>query len=320
MQNPTLRRAVPSLLLVLGVAGVLAAAGCSGSSKPRPFEAAPIVRRNVPEAFRNTIGAEATIGGIEPVLVSGYGFVVGLHGTGGQPLPEPIAATMERTLGLNGVNAANPMPGLPPMSPRDLLRHPDTAVVVVTAAIPPGAPRGTRFDVAIEAVNANSLDGGRLWTTELRLGPPSPLGGHVTQRLGTALGEVFENPFREPGSAEFTAARVLNGGVVTEPFDLIIQLDSPSHARARQIVSAVNSRFPDDDGVVTARGVDDSRIGLHVPSAYADRPDAFLNIVIHLPIDWQYRREYAQRYVRAMKDDPALARELAWCLVACNER
>ena len=43
-------------------------------------------------------------------------------------------------MGLNGIGRANPIPGLEApdgqgMSPRELLRHPDTAVVIVQAAI-----------------------------------------------------------------------------------------------------------------------------------------------------------------------------------------
>lgn len=311
------------VLALLGL--VTSLVGCAGgSSKPQQFAPSPAVVRDIPEIFRNTVGAEVTIGGTEPVLVSGYGFVVGLHGTGGEPLPERIAATMERQLGLNGISRANPLPGLEApdgqgLSPRDLLRHPDTAVVIVQAAIPPGAPVGTRFDLAIEAINASSLEGGRLWTTELRLGPPAPLGGYTTKRLAAGNGEVFQNPFRQPGSTDVTAARVMDGGVVTEPFDLIIQLDAPSHARARQMASAINSRFPPDDGTPTARGVSDAAVALHVPFAYADRPDVFLQIINHLPIDWQYRKEYARRYVEGIQADPTLARDLSWCLVACNE-
>lgn len=314
-------RAAP---LVALLAALLPLAGCSGSSKPRNFESAPIVVRDIPEIFRNTVGAEATINGVQPVLVSGYGLVVGLRGTGGQPLPERIAATMERQLGLNGISRANPLPGLEAadgqgLSPRELLRHPDTAVVVVQAAIPPGAPVGSRFDVAVEAINASSLEGGRLWTTELRLGPPAPLGGYTTKRLARANGEVFQNPFREPGSTDITSARIMDGGLVTEPFELMVQLDSPSHSRARQIASAINSRFPPDDGPSTARGLSDAGVALRIPSVYSDRPDVFLQIVNHLPIDWVYRKEYARRYVQAMQADPTLARDLSWCLVACNE-
>lgn len=322
---PIARRSLCSIIaLAASLAGLTACGSSGGNEKPIQFHTAPVITRDVPEILRNTIGSEATIGGVEPVLVSGYGFVVGLHGTGGEPLPERIAATMERQLGLNGISRANPMPGLisgdgQGMSPRELLRHPDTAVVVVQAAIPPGAPVGSRFDVSIEALNASSLEGGRLWTTELRVGPPAPLGGYTTKRLASASGEVFQNPFRQPGSNDILAARVMDGGVVTDPLELVLQLDTPSHSRARQMASAINSRFPPDDGPDTARGVSDAAVAIRVPSAYAERPDVFLQIISHLPIDWLYRREYARRYVEAMQSDPTLARNLSWCLVGCNE-
>jgi hypothetical protein len=137
--------------------------------------------------------------------------------------------------------------------------------------------------------------------------------------LATAVGDIFQNPFREPGSTDVISARVMDGGLVTEPFELIVQLDAPSHARARQIASAINSRFPADQQGQVARGVSDAAVALRVPAEWADRPDAFLEIVNHTPIDWQYRKEYARRCVEAMRDDPTLARDLSWCLVACNE-
>ena len=55
--------------------------GCE-SPPPEAREVQPAIVRDVPAIFRGTIGAEATLNGIEPVLVSGYGLVVGLNGTG----------------------------------------------------------------------------------------------------------------------------------------------------------------------------------------------------------------------------------------------
>ena len=149
--------------------------------------------------------------------------------------------------------------------------------------------------------------------------PSGAFGRYTTKRLAVATGSVFQNPFREPGSSDVTAARVLDGGLVTEPFQLLLQLDTPSHSRARQIVSAISSRFPPDEGGPIARGVNDAAIGLRVPTEYMRRPDVFLRIVEHTPIDWAYRREYARRYVNAVRSDPTLAQDVSWCLVACNE-
>src|SRR5690606_8363589 len=117
--------------------------------------------------LRGTIGAECSVNGIQPTLVSGLGFVVGLNGTGGLALDAAVAATMERELGLRGISrGGNGTSGtaIDGLSPRELLRDPNTAVVTVFAAIPPGAPKGATFDVYVRALNATSLEGGTLWT------------------------------------------------------------------------------------------------------------------------------------------------------------
>jgi len=74
------------------------------------------------------------------------------------------------------------------LTPERLLDSPDTAVVIVEAIIPPGSVGrqnvssgsrraqmpGTRFDIRVTAdprTGTSSLEGGVLWTTELRPGP-----------------------------------------------------------------------------------------------------------------------------------------------------
>ena len=129
--------------LTLVVLLVATLGGCSSKSKTRARTVETPVVKDVPVALRGTIGAEATVRGDELTHVSGYGLVVGLNGTGGLPLNDRIAQTMERELGLRGISVANdsrtPFAG---MSPREVLRDPAVAVVRVDAAVPIGAPAG----------------------------------------------------------------------------------------------------------------------------------------------------------------------------------
>jgi len=152
---------------------------------------------DAPDALRGTLLTQVTFNGVEPSLVGGIGFVVGLAGTGGEPLDERVAATLERQMGLMGVGETGAWEGTPleGVSPRQLLSDPNTAAVVVTAAIPPGAPEGREFDVFVRALNASSLEGGRLWTTELRIGPPRTFGETTRRLIGEAKGDIFINPF-----------------------------------------------------------------------------------------------------------------------------
>ncbi|MDX2147794.1 MAG: flagellar basal body P-ring protein FlgI [Planctomycetota bacterium] len=311
--------------LVGGMAGGMA--GCS--STPKRPERAAVPPRDVPAIMRGLIGTEANFNGIDPVLVSGYGLVVGLNGTGGGPLNDRVAAHMEREMGLMGIARANDSvnPNIAGRSPRQLLRDPSTAVVRVIAAIPPGAPEGTQFDVYVQALNATSIEGGTLWTTTLQVGDASPFGspispGRKTITLAKARGAVFINPFATPGESEDgvtrTVGRVLSGGVVSSPLKIEILLDNASMQRARLMVSAINSRFPagpgDDDD--TARGRNDSSIALRVPRRFMHEPAAFIQLVKHLQVDQSYPEVYAQMYSQALLSDPQYADELSWALEA----
>jgi hypothetical protein len=312
-------------LLALGLAGA-----CAGNKKPAPKAraVAPAIDRDVPGALRGTIGAEASIRGLSPLLVSGIGFVVGLDGTGGLPMPEEYAATMERQMGLGGVGRANDFGGtaFDGKSPRQLLSDPNTAVVIVQAAVPPGAREGSSFDVYVRAVNATSLEGGRLFTTELRPGPPSAFGADTTLPIGVAKGPIFINPFADPGSSTDgvtrDVGRILDGGIVNEDLQIELILDNPSHERARRITSAINSRFPErtgDNGPI-ARGRNDTLVRVRVPRRFEDRPGEFLQLIRHLQIDRTYPELYARRYAQTMSAQPYLADEMGWCLEALGEQ
>ncbi len=299
-------------------------AACS-STPPKARAVDPVVR-DVPQVLRGVIGSECSINGIEPVLCSGLGLVVGLNGTGGGPYPASVQATMERELARNGIGKGGPMSQGPlaGKSPRQVLADPNVSVVIVEGAIPPGAPKRAPFDVVVRTLPGaatTSLEGGTLWSTELRIGPATPFGAPRTRKLAEADGPIYVNPFAEPGSnrgegASRTIARVLYGGRVTDPLSMEMVLDNASHARASSIVNAINSKFPPgagDDGPI-ARGRSASSIALRVPRAYAERPDEFIRLVTYMPVDQAFPEEYAKRFVDEVQRQPALAEELSWSL------
>ncbi len=309
------------------MASVLAiGTGCSQPKREVTRAATPVVTREIPAPLRGTIGSECTFRGIEPVLVSGFGIVVGVNGTGGGFIDPAVRATMERELARGGITRANARPGEIGKSPDEFLRDPNVAVVIVEAAIPPGAPRSAKFDVRVRALpnsGVTSLEGGILWTTELRIGPATTMTGVKTRIIAEARGPIFINPFVEPGAVEKDGVsrdvgRILNGGVVTQPLKLEIALDNESHTRARAIVAAINTRFPqgpyDDDPIALGRSA--NSVALAVPVAFRQRPADFLGLVRHLSIDQSFQQERARQYVQSMKANPELAGDLAWCLRA----
>lgn len=327
--RPGSNRARPARAGWLLVACAALAAGCdSGPREIRPTP--PTVVRDVPSVLRGTIGAEATLNGIEPIIVSGLGLVVGLNGTGGGPLPVNIQATMERELARGGIGKGGPLESGPlaGKSPREVLRDPNTAVVIVQGVIAPGSPKGAQFDVLVRAAGTSvtSLEGGQLWTTELRLGPPSVFGSVRTRVIGDARGAVFINPFAEPGlqtndPLARTVGRVLGGGRVTDPLGLELRLDNPSATRARAVVAAINGQFPEQRGDTepAARGINQQSIELRVPRRYRDTPDEFLQLLRFTQVDQQYPQEFAKRYVDELVKQPELATELSWCLQALGK-
>ncbi len=317
-------------LLAITIATLLST---SCSDTPKPIEKTPIVR-DTPSALRGTIGAEVTFRGIEPVVVSGLGLVVNLNNSGGRPIPDRILETMERTLTLQGISSTTNMPGSPlhRKTAREVLKDPRTAVVIVQAAIPPGAPAGARFDVYVNAVNATSLEGGQLWTTNLRIGETVLFGQAQAREIASARGAIFINPFAttqtDQATPSQTSGRVLDGGWVTNPLQIEMVPDTASHSRVASMKSAINSRLPKGPGDPgeTARGKTTSDINsgpsvvLRVPRRYADRADEFLAIVKHLPINDSAPEMLARRYTEALKREPALANELAWCLEALGDK
>lgn len=303
--------------------------GCSGS-KGRIREVDP-ERLGVAPILRGTVGAETKIRRALPTIISGYGLVVGLDGTGGTTVPERVAATMERELAIRGVGSPGAFQGtlLEGRSPQDVLRDPDVAVVIVEAAVPLASPESMVFDVRVRALagsTTTSLEGGTLWTTKLQAGPPAVVGGPQTREVAEAVGDLFINPFAlvETGGSGDTdprVGRVLGGGRMTKPLSLELILANPLHSRARAIARSINQRFPNGPGGIgtTARGVSDGVVEVTVPLEFRDRFYDFIELVRHLPINPDFPEENARRYVRALQSGSELTDELSWALRALGE-
>jgi hypothetical protein len=300
----------------------LGASGCDSGPKRKPRAPDNIIIKDTPAALRDCVFAQATLRGTDPIFVSGYGLVVDLNNSGGGDAPGPVRAAMEREMLVMGVGKEiGPFRGL---SPNDILNDKRVAVVVVSAAIPPGAPAGTPFDVRVEALPGTAttnLEGGRLYTTRLFRGLVRP-NMPATEPIAQAKGELFINPFADPAAAGVdsvyrTVGRILGGGMVTKPLPVTLTLDTPSHARARAVAEAINNRFPRASGdALVARGMNEETIEINVPRAYRDEPDRFFELVQHVRVDREFPEEAARQYVKAMKEQPELAERLAWAAYA----
>ena len=95
--------------------------------------------------------------------------MIGLGANGGSDCPSTIREYLLEHLTRE---FASPDPGerRPDFTPQQMIDSLDTAVVAVHGLVPAGAPRGTRFDLQVQAVGTQtrSLESGVLVLCELK--------------------------------------------------------------------------------------------------------------------------------------------------------
>jgi len=219
----------------------------------------------------------ATVKGVRPNQLVGYGLVVGLEGTG------------------DGKNAAFTTNGLAnlmrhmgvALDPKDI-RVKNVASVIVTATLPPFVKVGQTIDVTLSSVgDATSLAGGTLLAT--------PLKGLDNQVYALAQGPVSIGGFPTQGTAaagaqkkHLTVARIPDGATVEREVkvdfadreELTVSIDRPDFTTVRRLTQAVNKRF----GGAYARAIDGATVKVKVPEAFRGDEIAFLAEVENLEV------------------------------------
>jgi len=332
MRGRCARRSAASLftLAVLGLAfgGAIGGLGACNSvekleQRPRPERAgrteALVAERagllsEVPQIMRGAVASEAVLLGYRDVVVRGFGFVVGLDGTGSRTVPADVRAFMIQEMGRRGVGS----PPFDEYTPDELLDSLDTAVVVVEGVLPAGATRGSRFDVRVYAAPGTqtvSLEGGILYTCELRPGPLTA-GPRQASSLAKAGGPIFVNPFAEPGTGVSTriAGRVLDGGSVLRDLPLKLRLVIPSHGRAASVQAAINTHFPREPGQreQTAHGENDESIRITVPPSWRGNTREFIDLVRHTSMSLDAPEAIGLQVRRALLAMPTFDTQAAW--------
>ena len=206
----------------------------------------------------------ASVQGVRPNQLTGFGLVFGLDGTGDQATqapftPQALAAFLQQ----NGIT-------LPPgvtMQPRNL------ASVVVTAELPAFAQPGQRIDVNVSSAgNAKSLRGGLLLSTALRGadgqiyaiaqgnlivgGAGAAAGGSKVQINHLASGRVPEGATVERA----VPTAMSHNGV------LQLDLQSNDYATARAVANAINTA----KGAGLAQAVDGRVVRVRMPALAAE--------------------------------------------------
>jgi flagellar P-ring protein precursor FlgI len=218
------------------------------------------------------------LGGQRTNVLTGYGLVFGLKGTGdgGDYLPamKPLAAMLTRF--------ANPTQVI------DLKNATNVAIVSLIATVPSnGVRNGDRIDVRVMSTGAaSSLKGGYLFVCPMREPMPMPNGG---AHLPLALSDgpvVIEDPTTP-------TIGVIKGGCVMEEdlpahaiesdkFTLIIEEPSASWAVASTIAKMINDAEGDGDPLAAA--IDAKNIIVTIPPAERARPDSFVARVQRLQL------------------------------------
>ena len=317
------RRAARRSLACVLLGALLPLTGCGARHAGQAPDAAPGATFRGPEYLYGTVGSLTRLKYARPLVVTGYGLVVGLDGTGSSEVPQELRGWLVNEMTKRGVGRAS-FADVLPLTPEQMLASPDTAVVRVLAFVPAGAVAGTRFDVLVEAADTRttSLAGGRLWRSELSPGAATP--GQYRAPIALAEGPIFVSPTDPAAETRFEIqnhrrrAVVVTGGVLTKSRPLELVLNQGSYSRAGALADRINERFPaaPGDPRATANALSPQVISLTVPAAYRDRPETFALLVQHLFTDRSPNAVpmEAQRLGERLIEDPGRAPSvtLAW--------
>ena len=177
----------------------------------------------------------ASVYGVRPNQLIGYGLVVGLTGTGDD---KQISFTIQ------SVAAMLSRMGLRVDPSRLTIKN--VAAVTVTATLPAFVRTGTRINVRVSSIgNAKSLKGGILLAT--------PLKGFDNKVYMVAQGPVVigKSPGRRSRGANITTGTVIGGGLVEKEVpvhlgsrgEISLSLKNPDFTTASRISNRINRYF-----------------------------------------------------------------------------
>ncbi|MBX3592313.1 MAG: flagellar basal body P-ring protein FlgI [Burkholderiaceae bacterium] len=216
-------------------------------------------------AMAERIKELASIQGVRPNQLIGYGLVVGLDGSGDQTTQAPFTVqSLQSMLSQLGVQLP---PGITPQ-----LRN--AAAVMVTAQLPPFAQSGQLIDVTVSSLgNAKSLRGGTLLLTPLRGADGQVyamaqgnlvVGGAGASAAGSKVQINHLSAGRVPGGA--TVERVVPNHTLSA--DVIhIELNDTDFGTARRVADAINARaLPGQGPAAVAEPLDARVIRVQLPA------------------------------------------------------
>lgn len=331
--HPRFSRRVGWLLTgCVAALGVIVVAGCSGKPRVDPKKQIPsryvaLPPRKVPEVFKDTIYEKCDLINTEPFLVSGYGFVSNLNGTGDSLAPNAVREYMVKEMIKHKWDSSLTTFRTP--TPEEALRDPRNAIVQVDGYLPPGVRKGQRFDIQVSAIpdnNTTSLAQGDLFQTELRIMGANPVdpGGSVNV-FARAEGPIFVNPayaLKTNVESDPAARRslrmglIMNGARSLEDRPLGLRLRQPSMRMSRYIEQRIDQRLQEIRPDMIAAAQDEGIVHLYVPPGLNGDWEHFAGLVnfLYLNNTPQFAAEKARQLAdEAVKPDaPLLEISYAW--------
>jgi len=212
----------------------------------------------------------ASVQGVRPNQLMGYGLVVGLDGTGDQTSQAPFTIqSIKNMLVRFGVTIpANTNPQLK-----------NVAAVTVSADLPPFAKPGQQIDITVSSIgNAKSLRGGTLIMTPMRgvdgevyaiaQGNMVVSGFGISGQDGSRIVVNVPSAGRIPNGA--TVEREVASGFTADPF-VMLNLHVPDFTTSARLVEGINKLLGDG----TAQSVDSVSVKVAAP-ADANQRTAYL--------------------------------------------
>ncbi|WP_370651527.1 flagellar basal body P-ring protein FlgI [Luteitalea sp. TBR-22] len=219
----------------------------------------------------------ASLVGVRPTPLIGYGLVIGLNRTGDK----------RQTL-FSNLSLANTLERFGVVVTPEMMKVENVAAVLVSAELPPFARPGVRLDITVSSIgDARSLQGGTL--------VPTPLRGTDGQVVALAQGPLTLGGFGAGNAANgvqvnhLTAGRVPGGGLVQvqprgavpDGDQVMLALNAPDFSTASRLAAVVDQAL----GTGSARAIDPATVTITVPAHYKGNIPELMARIEPLPVE-----------------------------------
>ena len=224
---------------------------------------------DIPVELNRTIGSLANIYQSGAIPVRGWGLVAGLNGTGSSECPPDLRRQLHRLI--------QQQSGMSATAADNFINSNNTAIVDIFGKIPAVATKGENFDLKVFAIantQTSSLDGGTLYTTQLKERSRIRQYDQFVKTLAEAQGPVYVDRF-EAQQNSTPSGYVLGGGTVIEPVQIVVGLKEPNYHVASAVRNQLNQRF----GPKTAHALSPSEIEVTIPQEYQGVKAKFIEMI-----------------------------------------